>query len=335
MYSLERNRNAMKLLFTPSIFGAFIDSGNYNTDPNAYIPILKKLNKLPEGELNEIRNNAEQLKLMDEEDTKLAEKGRKEFAGYQIIEPIGKGAFGSVYSVQKGGTKYAMKEIVLNSFDQTARGGKDSNVGDVICREVAILKELDHPNIIKYYNSFCQGEYLYIVMELIEGMTLADYIQSMSEKKQKLTEDEVWDIFIQVCEALRYLHAERHVVHRDIAPSNIMISRQGVVKLTDFGLAKECGQQSGMLRSFVGTVVYSCPEIVQNMPYTSKADIWSLGCVIYELMSLKPAFAAMNPLTMAKKVIWTSENRRSWMRTTSRSTFPAIQPASCGSLSAA
>jgi len=294
----------MKLLFTPTIFGAFIDAGNYNQDPNAYIPILKKLNKLPEPELKEICNNIEQLKLLQQdEDCKLGDRtGTKEFAGYKVIEPIGKGAFGSVYSVQKGDNKYAMKEIALNSFDSTMKSAK-GEVGDTISREVTILKEIDHPNIIKYYNSFGQGEYLYIVMELIEGMTIQDYIASISEKKQKLAEEEIWDIFIQLVSALRYLHVDRHVVHRDIAPTNVMINKKGIVKLTDFGLAKDWGQQSGMLKSFVGTVVYTCPEIVQNMPYTSKADIWSLGCVIYELIALKPAFAAMNPLTMAKKIV--------------------------------
>ena len=127
--------------------------------------------------------------------------------------------------------------------------------------------------------------------------------RSVSEKHKKMAEDEVWSIFIQLCEALRYLHVDKHVVHRDIAPVNVMINNEGIVKLMDFGLAKAWEQQNGMLKSFAGTVVYTCPEIVQNMPYTSKADVWSLGCVIYELMNLKPAFCAMNPLTLAKKIV--------------------------------
>ena len=245
----------------------------------------------------------EHLRLEDEEDSKSINRpGYREFGGYKILECIGKGAFGSVYSVQKGDNKYAMKEILLNSFNAIPRNEK-GDVGDLLCREVEILKDLDHPNIIKYYNSFHQQDYLYIVIELIEGMTLAEYIASTTEKHQKLSEDKVWDILIQLSEALRYLHAEKHVVHRDIAPTNAMINHKGTVKLTDFGLAKDWEQQSGMLRSFAGTVVYSCPEIVQNMPYTNKADIWSLGCVIYELMSLKPAFLAKNPLTLAKKIV--------------------------------
>eukprot|EP00826_Nyctotherus_ovalis_P059872 TRINITY_DN8364_c0_g1_i12.p1 TRINITY_DN8364_c0_g1~~TRINITY_DN8364_c0_g1_i12.p1 ORF type:complete len:388 (-),score=118.85 TRINITY_DN8364_c0_g1_i12:132-1295(-) len=195
-----------------------------------------------------------------------------------------------------------MKEILLNSFNAVPRSD-EGDVGDILCREVEILKELNHPNIIKYYNSFHQEDYLYIIIELIDGMTLAEYIASVSEKHQTIPEEEVWSIFIQLCEALRYLHVEKRVVHRDIAPTNVMVNRKGTVKLMDFGLAKDLEQQSGMLKSFAGTVVYSCPEIVQNLPYTSKADIWSLGCVMYELMNLKPAFLAKNPLMLAKKIV--------------------------------
>jgi NIMA (never in mitosis gene a)-related kinase len=245
----------------------------------------------------------EQLRFIEEEDSKSIDRpGYHEFGGYKIIECIGKGAFGSVYSVQKGDTKYAMKEILLNSFNVIPKNN-EGNISDILCKEVEILKELDHPNIIKYYNSFHQEDYLYIIIELIDGMTLAEYIASVSEKHQTIPEEEVWNIFIQLCEALRYLHIEKRVVHRDIAPTNVMINRKNTVKLMDFGLAKDLEQQSGMLKSFAGTVVYSCPEIVQNLPYTSKADIWSLGCVMYELMSLKPAFLAKNPLMLAKKIV--------------------------------
>jgi len=245
----------------------------------------------------------EQLRFMEEEDSKSVHRpGYREFGGYKIIECIGKGAFGSVYSVQKGYTRYAMKEILLNSLNVITKKD-EGDISDTLCKEVEILKELDHPNIIKYYNSFHKEDYLYIIIELIDGMTLAEYIASVSEKHQTIPEEEIWNIFIQLCEALHYLHVEKHIVHRDIAPTNIMINRKGTVKLMDFGLAKDLEQQSGMLKSFAGTVVYSCPEIVQNLPYTSKADIWSLGCVMYELMSLKAAFLAKNPLMLAKKIV--------------------------------
>jgi serine/threonine protein kinase len=93
-------------------------------------------------------------------------------------------------------------------------------------------------------------------------------------------------------------------VHRDLAPSNILIDSDFNIKLADFGLAKKFGTNSvSVMKSFVGTILYSCPEIVQSQTYTNKADIWSLGCIIYELMTFSQPFNASNPLTIAKKIV--------------------------------
>jgi NIMA (never in mitosis gene a)-related kinase 10 len=134
-----------------------------------------------------------------------------------------------------------------------------------ICKEVAILKELNHPNIIKYFNSFADSQNVYIIMEFLEGYSLADFILSQSEKKQRVLESTIWSIFVQLCAALRYLHVQKRVVHRDLAPGNVLIDPEFNLKLADFGLAKEWGTQSGsVMKSFVGTILYSCPEIVQS-----------------------------------------------------------------------
>lgn len=93
-------------------------------------------------------------------------------------------------------------------------------------------------------------------------------------------------------------------MHRDLAPSNILIDGDFNIKLADFGLAKKWGTQSAsVMKSFVGTILYSCPEIVQSQAYTEKADIWSLGCIIYELITFTQPFSAGNPLTVAKKIV--------------------------------
>jgi len=115
----------------------------------------------------------------------------------------------------------------------------------------------------------------------------------------------VWQVFIQLAAALRYLHVEKRIVHRDLAPGNVLISGDQMnIKLADFGLAKRWGTQSAsVMKSFVGTILYSCPEIVQSQPYTEKADIWSLGCILYELMTFSQPFSAGNPLTIANKIV--------------------------------
>ena len=242
--------------------------------------------------------------------------------GFKVADLIGKGAYGQVYLVQRGDNQYAMKEIPISHFDvtpdkfehylqqQTQLTGKQSKsvdeaIVEEICKEVSILKDLAHPNIIRYFNSFADRAHVYIVMELLDGYSLADYIISQSEKKQRVKEAIVWQVFIQLTAALRYLHAEKRIIHRDLAPGNILISGdQMQVKLADFGLAKRWSSQSAsMMKSFVGTILYSCPEIVQSQPYDDKADIWSLGCVIYELMTFKQPFSAGNPLTIASKIV--------------------------------
>ena len=171
-------------------------------------------------------------------------------------------------------------------------------------KEVAIYKNLDHPNIIKYYTSFVYSGALYIVMELVEGQTLADYISSLKEKNQRLVEGKIWRLVIEMCAGLRYLHLDKKVVHRDFTPMNLMITKDNHVKIADFGLAKQRGTQSSSnMKTFVGTIQYSCPEIVRNNPYTEKADIWSLGVVLYELATLSPPFTGENPLAIARKIV--------------------------------
>ncbi|KAG7239753.1 hypothetical protein INR49_028407 [Caranx melampygus] len=159
-----------------------------------------------------------------------------------------------------------------------------------------------HPNIVKYYKTFLEGDKLYIVMELIEGVPLAEHFNSLKEKQQQVTEDRIWNIFIQMCLALRYLHKEKRIVHRDLTPNNIMLGEKDKVTITDFGLAKQ-KQENSKLTSVVGTILYSCPEVVKNEPYGEKADIWALGCILYQMATLQPPFYSTNMLSLASKIV--------------------------------
>ena len=112
-------------------------------------------------------------------------------------------------------------ESALANFENAS--DLNSDFIEKICKEVSILKDLEHPNIVRYYTSFVEKDYIYIVMELLDGSSLADLIISQSEKKIPIKEDVIWKILIQMVAALRYLHTIKHIVHRDIAPSNILI----------------------------------------------------------------------------------------------------------------
>lgn len=204
LYSIEKNRKAFKLVFPPEIFGAFIDIGNFNKNFQAYIPLLRKINKkLPIKSLDNIADNFDRMG----EFLNVRNDSRKFIGGYQIVDLIGKGAYGSVYLVQRGDNQYAMKELPISNYDitpdelkqmqrehQSLAQSTDELLVEEICKEVSILKDLDHPNITRYYTSFANGQNIYIVMELLDGVSLADYILSQSEKKHKVKEEVVWNI---------------------------------------------------------------------------------------------------------------------------------------------
>ncbi|EOD10780.1 hypothetical protein EMIHUDRAFT_43210, partial [Emiliania huxleyi CCMP1516] len=175
-------------------------------------------------------------------------------------------------------------------------------------REVGILRSLQHPNIIRYYDSFVEDAYLYIVMELVDGSTLLDHLNAIDERGDTMPETRLWHIFCQVCMALRYCHKVKQVVHRDLTPSNIMLADGNTVKLADFGLARQRLGTNSVMESVVGSVLYQCPELIQHEAYSEKADIWrpasrSLGCILYQMATLRPPFEGGNPLVVAARIV--------------------------------
>ncbi|KAM4736540.1 serine/threonine-protein kinase Nek10, partial [Anableps anableps] len=297
LFSAERNRCLFKRLFPTDLFELFIDVGHYVRDLTAYEELQTKVSLYTEEELNSLRENIEAL---DQNRPPLRVIG-----GYSILDHLGSGAFGSVFKVQKqaGQNFLALKEVNLhNPVFGKDKKSRDSNVEKIISELTIIKEQMTHPNIVKYYKTFLEGDKLYIVMELIEGVPLAEHFNSLKDKQQKLTEDRIWNMFIQMCLALRYLHKEKRIVHRDLSPSNIMLSENNKVTITDFGLAKQ-KQENSELTSVVGTILYSCPEVVQNKPYGEKADIWALGCILYQMATLQPPFYSSNMLSLASMIV--------------------------------
>ncbi|XP_074540311.1 serine/threonine-protein kinase Nek10 [Halichoeres trimaculatus] len=297
LFSVERNRHLFKRLFPTDLFEMFIDVGHYVRELAAYEGLQTKVSLCAEEELDSLQ---ESIEAVDQNRPPL-----RVINGYSILDHLGTGAFGSVYKVRKqsGQNLLALKEVNLrNPAFGKDKKSRDSNVEKIIS-ELSIIKEqMSHPNIVKYYKTFKEGEKLYIVMELIEGVPLAEHFNSLREKQQQFTEDRVWNIFIQMCLALRYLHKEKRIVHRDLTPSNIMLGEKDKVTITDFGLAKQ-KQENSKLTSVVGTILYSCPEVVKNEPYGEKADVWALGCILYQMAALQPPFNSSNMLSLASKIV--------------------------------
>ncbi|XP_074051769.1 serine/threonine-protein kinase Nek10 isoform X5 [Macrotis lagotis] len=297
LFSMERNRPLFKRLFPTDLFEIFIDIGHYVRDISNYEELVSKLNSLMEDDLKQIAENIESIN---------QNKAPTKYIGnYAILDHLGSGAFGCVYKVRKrsGQNLLAMKEVNLHNpaFGKDKKD-RDSSVKNIVSELTIIKEQLYHPNVVRYYKTFLENDRLYIVMELIEGAPLGEHFSSLKEKQHHFTEERIWNIFIQLCLALRYLHKEKRIVHRDLTPNNIMLGDKDKVTITDFGLAKQ-KQENSKLTSVVGTILYSCPEVLKSEPYGEKADIWAAGCILYQMATLNPPFYSTNMLSLATKIV--------------------------------
>ncbi|XP_061418169.1 serine/threonine-protein kinase Nek8 isoform X1 [Lethenteron reissneri] len=166
--------------------------------------------------------------------------------------------------------------------------------------ECQVLKLLSHPNVIKYFENFLADKALMIAMEYAPGGTLAEYIQKRGGSL--LDEDTILHFFVQIALALHHVHSN-HILHRDLKTHNILLDkRQTVVKVGDFGISKILSSKSKAY-TVVGTPCYISPELCEGKPYNQKSDIWALGCILYELASLKRAFEAENLPALVLKIM--------------------------------
>ncbi|NXW06047.1 NEK1 kinase, partial [Fregetta grallaria] len=147
---------------------------------------------------------------------------------------------------------------------------------------------------------FIENGCLYIVMDYCEGGDLFKKINA--QKGILFSEDQILDWFVQICLALKHIH-DRKILHRDIKSQNIFLTKDGTIQLGDFGIARVLNSTAELARTCIGTPYYLSPEICQNKPYNNKSDIWALGCVLYEMCTLKHAFEAGNMKNLVLKII--------------------------------
>ncbi|KAH3672418.1 hypothetical protein WICMUC_004254 [Wickerhamomyces mucosus] len=238
---------------------------------------------------------------------------------YEVLELIGRGSFGSVRKVRRRSDSKLLvrKEIQYGHMNPKERSQ--------LVSEFRILSELNHPNIVQYihHSHIPEHHLLYLYMEYCDGGDLSNIIKSYKKSNEYLPENIIWDIFTQILMALYKCHygeniplikniyqdfdypntndQTRVIIHRDIKPDNIFLAN-GNFKLGDFGLAKSLNNEVEFASTCVGTPYYMSPEVLLDRPYSPLCDIWSLGCVIYELCALHPPFQAKTHLQLQKKI---------------------------------
>jgi NIMA (never in mitosis gene a)-related kinase len=215
---------------------------------------------------------------------------------FEFLKELGKGAFGTVFTAKRKADNqiYAMKRVNISKM--TIRDRENA------LNEIRVLASICHPNIVDYKEAFYDEESstLNIVMEYVDEGDLGNKIINFKNLKTFIPENEVWSIMIQAVSGLKALH-DKKIMHRDLKSANIFMSKKGEVKLGDLNVSKVV--KMGFLYTQTGTPYYASPEVWSEKPYEYKSDIWSLGCVIYEICALKPPFRAQSLEILYKTVL--------------------------------
>ncbi|KAG0148073.1 hypothetical protein CROQUDRAFT_41983 [Cronartium quercuum f. sp. fusiforme G11] len=209
---------------------------------------------------------------------------------YQLGEVLGRGAFGCVFRALNWftGETVAVKQVGLSNIPR-------SELPEIMS-EIDLLKNLDHPNIVQYRGFVKTSDYLYIILEYCENGSL----HTICKKFGKFPESLVAVYICQVLEGLLYLH-EQGVIHRDIKGSNILATKEGGVKLADFGVATRTGALTD--NAVVGSPYWMAPEVVDQSGATTASDIWSVGCVVIELLEGKPPYYFLEPMPALFRIV--------------------------------
>jgi NIMA (never in mitosis gene a)-related kinase 1/4/5 len=226
---------------------------------------------------------------------------------FKLMSNLGDGAYSKVYKVKRiaDGQQYALKMVAMKNLSDKEK--------DNAINEVRILASIRNPNIISYKEAFVDknSESLCIIMELVDmGDLYGQIVKSLKRQGstipqaeleyEGLKEDFIWRVFIQVVKGLKSMH-DLNIMHRDLKSANVFLNSDDSVKLGDMNVSK-VASKDGLNFTQTGTPYYASPEVWRDEPYDIKSDIWSLGCVLYEMITLKPPFQSSSMKGLFKKV---------------------------------
>eukprot|EP00094_Tigriopus_californicus_P004958 TCALIF_04774-PA protein Name:"Similar to nek8 Serine/threonine-protein kinase Nek8 (Danio rerio)" AED:0.11 eAED:0.12 QI:30/0.66/0.28/0.85/0.83/0.71/7/0/1060 len=249
---------------------------------------------------------------------RVTKDGERKLENYEKLRIVGKGAFGHavLYRRKTDGLLVIIKEI--NMLDLAASDRQ------MALNEVKVLATMDHPSIIAYHDSFEKDGVLMIEMEFADGGNLADFLIKRKSTKpffleidysqpiqlfhspicnsRPIEERDILDVFEQMVSAIRYMHA-KNVLHRDLKTANIFLTKEGIVKIGDFGISKLLTSTKGGAHTVLGTPYYISPEMCEGKVYDEKSDIWALGCILYEMACLQKTFEGSNLPALVNKIM--------------------------------
>jgi serine/threonine protein kinase len=216
---------------------------------------------------------------------------------YKKRRLLGTGSFGKAYLLEdKEGATVVGKILDLSKMSSREK--------EYAFCEIKCLANCNHPNVIKYYDDFEEAEKLLIIMEFADAGDLDRQVKTRAADSQYFLEHEVMFMFLQLCLAVNHLHRQK-MLHRDIKAANIFLCTTGLVKLGDLGFSKQYEESvsCAVAQTFCGTPYYLAPELWTHKKYNKKADIWSCGILLYEMMALKKPFAASGVKQLKEKVL--------------------------------
>ncbi|NXP38419.1 NEK5 kinase, partial [Leiothrix lutea] len=238
---------------------------------------------------------------------------------YEIIKQIGEGSFGKIF-LAKG--KMDNEPCVIKEINLTKMPVKEKEASE---KEVILLAKMKHANIVTFYASLQEKNKLYIVMEYCDGGDLMKRINM--QHGVLFDEDQILSWFVQISLGLKHIH-DKKILHRDVKAQNVFLSNNGkVAKLGDFGIARQLNSTTEFAHTCVGTPYYLSPEICENRPYNNKTDIWSLGCVLYELCALKHPVTILTVLYLLFSLIkFQGNSLHELVLKICRGRFPPVSP---------
>ncbi|KAJ3126296.1 Protein kinase [Physocladia obscura] len=204
---------------------------------------------------------------------------------YQRVKQLGEGASGKVYLARPVSTVTSPPLVAIKQMNLKKQPRKE-----LLVNEIRFMKELRHPNIVSYLDSFLVRDDLWLVLEYMEGGKLTDIIDN-----SPMSELHIAAICLETLKGLQHLH-HRQIIHRDIKSDNILLSADGQVKLTDFGFSAKLSSDRHRRATMVGTPYWMAPEVVKHKDYGAKVDIWSLGIMAIECVEGEPPYLDEDPL---------------------------------------